>query len=50
MTSIAFAAVICEADDPCSVTAAYEPESSFTMFGVQPFLCTFDIEAPAPNS
>ena len=25
------AAVICEADDPCSVNTAYDPESSFTM-------------------
>ena len=29
--SMPFAAVICDADDPCSVNAAYEPESSFTM-------------------
>ena len=26
-----FAADICDADDPCSVSAAYEPESSFTI-------------------
>ena len=26
-----FAAVICDADDPCSVNTAYDPESSFTM-------------------
>ena len=25
------AAVICDADDPCSVNTAYDPESSFTM-------------------
>ena len=25
------AAVICVADDPCSVNTAYDPESSFTM-------------------
>ena len=31
MTSICFAAVICEADDPCSVNTAYAPESSFAM-------------------
>ena len=32
LTSIHFAAVICDADEPCSVNAAYEPESSsFTM-------------------
>ena len=30
-TSITFAAVICEADKPCSVNTAYAPESSFTM-------------------
>ena len=29
--SITFAAVICDADDPCSVNTAYAPESSFTM-------------------
>ena len=29
--SITFVAVICEADDPCSVNTAYEPEPSFTM-------------------
>ena len=28
--SMTFAAVICDADDPCSVRAAFEPESSFT--------------------
>ena len=26
-----FAAVICDADDPCSVNTAQDPESSFTM-------------------
>ena len=31
MMSMTPAAVICDADDPCSVNAAYEPESSFTM-------------------
>ena len=31
ITSITFAAVICDADGPCLVNAAYEPESSFTM-------------------
>ena len=31
MTSITFAAVICDADEPCSVNTAYAPESSFTM-------------------
>ena len=29
--SMIFAAVICDADDPCSVNTAYDPESSFTM-------------------
>ena len=29
--SMTFAAVICDADDPCSVNTAYEPESSFTV-------------------
>ena len=28
--SMTFAAVICDADDPCSVNAAYDPDSSFT--------------------
>ena len=31
MTSITFAAVIWEADDPCSVNTAWIPESSFTL-------------------
>ena len=31
MISMTFAAVICDADDPCSVNTAYDPESSFTM-------------------
>ena len=31
MISITFAAVICDADDPCSVNTAQEPESSVTM-------------------
>ena len=31
ITSITFSAVICEADDPCSVNTAYATESSFTM-------------------
>ena len=31
MTSITSAAVICHADEPCSVNAAYEPESYFSM-------------------
>ena len=29
--SITFPAVTCDADDPCSVNTAYDPESSFTM-------------------
>ena len=28
--SVTFAAAICDADDPCSVNTAYDPESSFT--------------------
>ena len=31
MTPMTFAAVICGADDPCSVNTVYDPESSFTM-------------------
>ena len=31
ITSITFAAVICDADEPCSVNTAQAPESSFTM-------------------
>ena len=31
LTPITFAAVICDADGPCLVNAAYEPGSSFTM-------------------
>ena len=30
VASIAFAAVICEADEPCSVKTAWAPESSLT--------------------
>ena len=29
--SMTFATVICDADDPCSVNSAYDPESSFAM-------------------
>ena len=29
--SMTFVAVIIDADDPCSVNTAYDPESSFTM-------------------
>ena len=29
--SMTFAAVICDADDPCSAKTAYDPESSFTL-------------------
>ena len=52
MMSMTFAAVICDADDPCSVNTAYDPESSFAMshLGVRLCLCTFDIEALTPNS
>ena len=31
MMSMTIAAVICDADDPCSVNTAYDPEPSFTM-------------------
>ena len=31
MISMTFAAVICDADDPCSVNTAWAPRSSFTM-------------------
>ena len=31
MMSMTFAAVICDSDDPCSVSTAKDPESSFTM-------------------
>ena len=31
MISIPFAAVICDADDPCSVNTTCDPESSFAM-------------------
>ena len=31
MMSMTFAAVICDAEDHCSVNTAYDPESSFTM-------------------
>ena len=32
MISMIFAAVICDADEPCSVKTAWAPESSYTMF------------------
>ena len=49
--SVTYAAVICDADDPCSVNTAYEPESSFTMSPPNTTqLCTFDTGVPAPNS
>ena len=49
--SMTFIAVICDADDPCSVNNAYDPESSFSHchLGIRLFLCTFQIEAPTPN-
>ena len=31
MISMTFAAVICDADDPCSVNTAYDPKASFTI-------------------
>ena len=50
--SMTLAAVISDADDPCSVNTAYDPETSFTMshLGVRLCLCTLDIDAPTPNS
>ena len=37
-----FAAVVCDADDPCSVNTACDPESSFTLTSE---ICTFEILA-----
>ena len=49
--SITFAALIWDADDPCSLNTAYAPESSFTMSPRSTTLpCIFDIEVPTPNS
>ena len=31
LMSMTLAAVICDADDPCSVNTSYDPESSFRM-------------------
>ena len=52
MTSIIFAVVICDADDPCSVNTAYDPESSCTM---SPWITTrplyfFENLVPTPKS
>ena len=44
MISMTFAAVICDADVPCSVNTTNDPESSFTMY-----LCIFEIVVPTPN-
>ena len=46
IVSMTFAAVIWDADDPCSVNTAYEPESSFTMSprNTTPYLYIFDME------
>ena len=44
MISMIFAAVICDADDPCSVNTA---GSSFTMSpGIQPHICIYEIWVP----
>ena len=44
-------AAVCDADDPCSVNTAYDPESSFTMSPRSTTLpLYFDIEALTPNS
>ena len=50
--SITFAAVICDADDPCSVNTAQDPESSFYNVNSEydPAFSTFDTGVPAPNS
>ena len=51
LLSMTFATVICDADDPCSVNSAYDPESSFAMsLRSTTRLCTMNIEAPTPNS
>ena len=50
--AITFAAVICDADDPCSLNTAYDSESSFTMpprSTTLPFVL-FYFEALSPNS
>ena len=39
-----FSAVICDADDPCSVNAAYDPESSFTMSPRSTLPCRYFLE------
>ena len=42
LTSVTFAAVICDAEDLCSVYVAYDP-------GVRVDLCIFKIVVPTPN-
>ena len=50
MIPMTFATVICDADDPCSVNSAYDPESSFAMSLRSTTLpLSFDTEVPAPN-
>ena len=50
MISMTFAAVICDADDPCSVnTAKTLNHLSQCRLRVQLDLCTFDVEALTPN-
>ena len=51
LTPITFAAVICDADGPCLVNAAYEPESTFTMphSEYNHVLGTFGTWVPTPS-
>ena len=50
--SMTSAAVICDADDPCSVNTAYDPESSFhnVTSEYNSTLCISETAAPTPNS
>ena len=50
MTSIAFAAGICDADEPCSVNTASLNRLSQCHLGVQTDLCTFGTSVPTPHS
>ena len=44
-------AVICDADDPCSVNTSYDPESfSQCHLGVRFDLCIFEIVVSTPHS
>ena len=50
ITSITFAAVICDADESCSVNIAEENRLSQCHLGVHPDVCIFQIVVPTPNS